>query len=352
MRILRGWTAYALAWLPPAILYGVAIATQPDGSTLWQGILSGCVLMGAGALGGVLVWRLSGRVPYPGKPSARFLGIHVLAALLYSAAWFGSLLGWLLLVAGSYVAGIVLRQAGIWQFLTGLYVYGLIAGFSYLLRTQKHLREREAAAARAQAAAARAQLQAVRAQLNPHFLFNALHAVSALVRTDAAAADRALERLGELLRRTLDHTQHDLVPLDEEWSFVRGYLELEQLRLGKRLRLELSMDPAALAVQVPPLVLQPLVENAVQHGVAGRPEGGVVQVSALRRNGVLTLRVSDDGPGALAEAASTSGGFGLEGVRQQLQGRFGERAQFKVETAPNAGFAVTITLPAENAIDS
>jgi LytS/YehU family sensor histidine kinase len=241
----------------------------------------------------------------------------------------------------------VLQQAGLWQFMTGTYVYGLLAGVSYLLRTQRQLRERETAAARAEAAAAQAQLQVLRSQLQPHFLFNALHAVGSLVRSDPAAADRAIERLGELLRHSLDHGSHETVPLGQEWDFVQNYLDLEQLRLGDRLRLDCQLEAAALEVPVPPFLLQPLVENAVRHGIAHRPEGGTIRVTAARRNGSLHLHISDDGAAEAAPRNTAGTGLGLEGVRQQLEARYGARAQLQVERMPGGGFAVRLSLPLE-----
>ncbi len=343
-RRVRPWLLYALAWVPPTLLYAVAVSLQGE-TTWWQALVSGVVIMGAAALVGVAVWWLSGRLPFPGRSRIVFAAVHLLAALLYAAFWVGIVLGWLYLVAGAEVAAFVMRQAGIWQFSTGLYVYGLIAGVSYLVRTQNQLREKETAAARAEAAAAQAQLQTVRANLNPHFLFNALHAVGALVRTDAAAADRAIEQLGGLLRRSLDHSARESVPLGQEWEFVKSYLELEQLRLGERLRVECDLEPGALDVPVPPFLLQPLVENAVRHGIAARPEGGTIRVQAARRNGALTLRISDDGPARSAERTAAGTGFGLEGVRQQLDARYGTRATLHVDRSEQGGFAVTLTLP-------
>jgi two-component system LytT family sensor kinase len=338
----RGWTLYALAWLPAVFLYSLSTSAQPD-VTWWQATIAGVVLMGYAALAGVLVWRLAGRVT-PVRPYIRFALVHSAAAVLYSASWLGVLIGYLALVAPAGVARQVLREAGLWQFSTGIYVYALLAGFFYLVRTQRQLREREAAAARAESAAAHAQLQTLRAQLNPHFLFNALHAVGALLRTDPAGAERALERIGDLLRRSLDHTARDLVPLGQEWEFVRGYLELEQLRHGDRLRLEYTLDPLALSVPVPALVLQPLVENAVRHAIAPRPQGGTIRIQAARANGTLTLVVADDGPGAQPRQRGRAG-FGLEGVRAQLEGRYGAAAQMTIETETGHGFKVTLSIP-------
>ena len=338
----RGWALYALAWLPAVFLYALSTSAQPD-VTWWQATVSGVVIMGYAALAGVLVWRLTGRIT-PERPYIRFALVQLAAAVLYAASWVAVLIGYLRLVATVDVALQVLRDAGLWQFSTGLYVYALLTGFFYLIRTQRRLREREASAARAESAAAQAQLQTLRAQLNPHFLFNALHAVGALVRSDPATAERALERIGDLLRRSLDHTARELVPLGQEWEFVRGYLELEQLRLGDRLRLHCALDPLALSVPVPALLLQPLVENAVRHGIATQTEGGTIRLQAARANGTLTLVVADDGPGAAPQLHARAG-FGLEAVRAQLQGRYGDGAQMKVETAPGCGFAVTLTIP-------
>lgn len=338
----RGSALYALAWLPAVFLYALSTSAQP-GVNWWQATVSGVVIMGYAAAAGVLVWRLTGRIA-PARPYVRFALLQLGAAVLYSASWLAAMIGYLRLVAPADVALQVLREAGLWQFSTGLYVYALLTGFFYLIRTQRQLREREAAAARAESAAAQAQLQALRAQLNPHFLFNALHAVGSLVRSDPAAAERALERIGDLLRRSLDHTARELVPLGQEWEFVRGYLELEQLRLGDRLRLDCALDPRALSVPVPALVLQPLVENAVRHGIATRPQGGTIRIQASRANGTLTLVVADDGPGATPQAAGRVG-FGLEAVRAQLEGRYGNAAHMRVETAAGRGFAVTLTIP-------
>ncbi|MGH7470083.1 MAG: sensor histidine kinase [Longimicrobiales bacterium] len=340
----RPWLWYALAWTPPWLLYAVAVSVQPE-TTWWHGLISSLVIVGAAALGGVLVWQLSGRVSFPGRSRIRFALIHLSASMVYGAFWLGVMQGWLVLVATREIAAMVMRQAGLWQFSTGIYVYGLIAGVSYLLRTQRQLRERETATARAEAAAAHAQLHSLRSHLQPHFLFNALHAVGSLVRTDPAAADRAIEQLGGLLRHALDHSHRESVPLGKEWEFVLSYLALEQLRLGERLRLDCDLEPAALDVLVPPFLLQPLIENAVRHGIAHRPEGGTIRVSAQRRNGTLALQISDDGA-ATADPRLTAGtGFGLEGVRQQIDALYGGRGVLNVQRLASGGFAVTLNLP-------
>jgi sensor histidine kinase YesM len=227
------------------------------------------------------------------------------------------------------------------------WLYGLVAGVSYTVHTQRQLGDQQLAAARAQASAREAQLRALRAQLNPHFLFNALHSLSSLVRHDTAAAEQALERLGQLLRYALDDRVGEDVALAEEWDFARHYLDLEALRLGKRLRVSVDLQPEALDCVVPPFLIQPLVENAVRHGISPRPQGGCVSVRAHIEDGRLVLRVSDDGVGAARDALEDAEGLGLRALRLRLEARFNGASGMRFDTTPGAGFAATVTLPAQ-----
>jgi sensor histidine kinase YesM len=221
----------------------------------------------------------------------------------------------------------------------GTWLYLVVAGLSYAIRAQRRVRTQEAAAAEAHLLAQQAQLAALRAQVNPHFLFNALHSVGALVASDPSRADEALERLGDLLRYTLGTEEE--VPFAHEWKFTEDYLAFERLRLGDRLKVDARAEPESLEVLVPPLILQPLVENAVRHGIAGRPRGGRVELRARVDGERLVLRVTDDGPGA---DGAGHDGVGLASVRRRLDLRYGSRATLTVD-ALAAGFAVSIGMP-------
>jgi LytS/YehU family sensor histidine kinase len=227
----------------------------------------------------------------------------------------------------------------------GSWLYLMIAGLSYSIRAHRRVRAEEAAAADARVLAQQAQLVALRAQINPHFLFNALHSVGSLVTSDPIRADRAIECLGDLLRYALGTDGE--VHLAQEWKFTQDYLAFEQLRLGERLRVDAKADDAALAILVPPLILQPLVENAVRHGVADRPEGGCIEVRARAEGGRLALRVADDGCGS---HAPNGDGLGLGSVRRRLAALYGDRATVSVDNL-QPGFAVTVSLPLEPADD-
>ena len=199
---------------------------------------------------------------------------------------------------------------------------------------------------RAERQASLARLRAVTAQMNPHFLFNALHSLSALVRRDAISAERALERLGGLLRYGLD-SGDELVSLEQEWAFARDYLEMEALRLGSRLTVSTEMASDALDVLVPPFVLQPLVENAVRYAVNPFPAGGRIAIRAAVQEARLVVEVRDWGPGADPGALVDAHGVGIRGVRAQLEAHYGHEARLEMERPEGGGFQVRLVLPAD-----
>jgi two-component sensor histidine kinase len=191
-----------------------------------------------------------------------------------------------------------------------------------------------------------AQLHALQAQLHPHFLFNALNTVSACVHRDPHAAERMIARLSELLRGSLDTSATHEVPLAEELRLLESYLEIEQARFEDRLRVRWSIDPASREARVPHLILQPLVENAVKHGIGPRSAPGTVQVSAARERGELRLEVRDDGLGVPAGFAwEGRAGVGLANTRARLRQLYGDRHRFALEGAPGGGVVVSISIP-------
>jgi sensor histidine kinase YesM len=195
--------------------------------------------------------------------------------------------------------------------------------------------------------AARSELKALKAQINPHFLFNALNSISALVSIDPDAAQRTLERLAGIFRGTLLASENETVPLWKELELVDAYLEVERARFGRRLTVREDVAENARDVEVPPLILQPVVENAVRHGISPRVEGGTVRIEARRDAGSLVLAVEDDGPGV--EAAdleqALAGGYGLRNVRDRLNTKFGDGPWFRVEGGRGRGMRVELRIP-------
>jgi len=224
-----------------------------------------------------------------------------------------------------------------------IFFYGAILAVSHVLRYYRQFRERELRSAELEAKLAQTQLQILKMQLHPHFLFNTLNAISALIHKDVELADRMIARLGDLLRTTLENANKQEVALEEELEFINPYLEIEQARLGSRLTVQMHIDPSVLAARVPNMILQPLVENAIRHGIAPRAEPGTLEIEAGRENGCLRLAVKDDGPGL--PPSKLVQGIGLANTRARLEKLYGPNQRLELISKPGRGLQVGITIP-------
>jgi sensor histidine kinase YesM len=225
-----------------------------------------------------------------------------------------------------------------------VFFYWAIVAVAMMLRYYRQVRERELLASQLEAKLAQTQLQILRMQMQPHFLFNTLNAISALIHQDVELADRMIARLGDLLRATLDSAHQQEVPFQQELDFIQPYLEIEKARLGARLTVDFCIDPAARDALVPSLILQPLVENAIRHGIAPRPGPGRIHIQAARANGSLQLAVADSGPGLPCTVADAKG-IGLANTRARLEKLYGAAQQLELTNGPDGGLRVGITIP-------
>lgn len=199
---------------------------------------------------------------------------------------------------------------------------------------------------------AQAQLRALKMQLHPHFLFNTLHSISSLVLEDPPKANSMIARLGDFLRLTLENSNQQLVSLKEETEFLRCYLEIEQVRFGDRLMVALELEPQTLSAQVPHLILQPVVENAIQHAVAPRATRGHINIEAKRRNNLLRLEVRDNGPGIISNGdLLEKKGVGLSNVRARLHQIYGPDFRFELMNARDGGLTVAMEIPFQRETD-
>jgi signal transduction histidine kinase len=199
---------------------------------------------------------------------------------------------------------------------------------------------------------AQAQLRALKMQLHPHFLFNTLHSISSLVLEDPAKANSMIAQLGDFLRLTLENSDQQLVSLKEETEFLRCYLEIEQVRFGDRLTVALELEPQTLSVRVPHLILQPVVENAIQHAIAPRATRGHINIEAKRLNNLLRLEVSDNGPGiASNNALLGTEGVGLSNVRARLHQIYGSDFRFELMNGRDGGLTVVMEIPLQREAD-
>lgn len=219
---------------------------------------------------------------------------------------------------------------------------GIVAAW-YAVTYYRDLQERRLETAELATLLQQAQLQALRSQLNPHFLFNTLHSIAELVHENPRLAEQMLLRLSELLRKALHSSGAPEVSLAEELDFVKGYLEIEQLRLGDRLSVSWDIAPDALTARVPSLLLQPLIENAIQHGIAPSTRPGALAIRARRDGDCFEVQVHDNGPGLAVNGSDRRGGIGLANTSDRLQRLYGERQRF--ELINDHGLRVNVRLP-------
>ena len=219
--------------------------------------------------------------------------------------------------------------------------WGVLAA-TYALAYYRRNQERDLRALQLEARLAQTRLQVLEMELQPHFLFNTLNAVAALVHKDPDTAERMIARLGDLLRLTLKSDQQE-VSLEEELQLLDRYIDIEKTRFRGRLQVELAVEPQTLQARVPRLLLQPLVENAIRHGVARSASGGSITVSAASSAHALQLRIADDGPGIGKDAQKT--GIGLSNTRERLRQLYGDRHTLDLVNRADGGLLVQVTIP-------
>lgn len=228
-----------------------------------------------------------------------------------------------------------------WNFL----IYSVLVGGLIAYDLEREARAKELRAYELEARLAEARLETLKAQLRPHFLFNTLNAISAFVEKDPKVARRMTAHLGDLLRHSLESAHRKEVPLAEELKTVDDYLAIQQIRFAGRLVIERDVAPEALGASVPGFLLQPLVENAVEHGLLGKPGGGRILLRAERSDGSLRLTVRDDGVGLPSSWKEQGSGFGLKNVAERLEALYGEKGRLSLENGAGAGVTVTVTIP-------
>jgi hypothetical protein len=286
-----------------------------------------------------VVFILAGRIGFDRRHILRCIGLHALTGLILSVAHSLVYVTILAIMFGSGENMLWRKMAGSLQ--GNLLIYATMAGIVIASRAYYRLNARELEAARLETRLAEAETAALRAQLQPHFLFNALNAISALVRSEPLKAERMIARLGDLLRLSIDGHRGPETTLGDELAFTNAYLAIEETRMGDRLTMVRDIAPETLTARLPSLLLQPLVENAVRHGIAPLPEGGTITLTARLAEGHLHLSVLDNGAGA----TEVSEGVGLSNSRRRLERQCLASHTFIITTAPGKGFRVDIGIP-------
>jgi two-component system, LytTR family, sensor kinase len=297
-----------------------------------------------------LILGLARRFPIEKKNWPRALLLNILASIFFSTF---SLLIYVFVYkymiadgAKPYSVLESYRNLIVAELHAGILIYWAIFGINHTIDYYLKYRDRELRASQLETQLAQARLDSLKMQLHPHFLFNTLNTISILMLEDPKAANNMLVRLSDLLRIALENDAANEVSLKQEIDFLENYLEIERMRFQDRLTIRMKIDPAALDARVPNLILQPLVENAIRHGIAGRAAAGLIEISAERVNGRVLLQVRDDGPGLREESGKDSRKkIGLSNTRARLEQLYGEDQSFELESGNGRGTIVTVTIP-------
>jgi two-component sensor histidine kinase len=348
---------YLLIWAPIFIIHMVAVQTDGQLNRAFDPLVALVAVLrnlGTQFCLLLLLWPLTGWMERRGFSGVTQVLVHLVLALSFAVVCYASL--WLLMVLQYGFASAEKARGNwfIWMIQWGAMMYAVAAGGFTAWRAVQRALAQTAAAEHAQTLLARTELAALRNKLNPHFLFNTLHSILALVRKDAKRAESALFMFSDMLRYILDtereagHSGSDIVQLRDELAFTEQYLQLEALRLGERLQLDWQVSDEALSASVPALTVQPLVENSIKHAFNPHSRPGRLQVHVNVQGQRLLIRVADDGPGCTLQADGSppeGSGLGLRTVLRRLRLRYGAAAELALDSQPGAGFAVRLNLP-------
>ncbi len=343
-----GWTLIGLFFISPMVAQ--ALATQAE--IPWGQVLSSFLDWYIWGLLFPLIWWVSQSYPLERAKLLSRLPIHLACGLIVSLIFVV-----LMLVKSSLLTGLGRGELtfeslqGLPGYMLGgielfLLPYFAIVAFLHAVSYYNKYRERQLKSTRLEAQLALAHLDMLKMQLQPHFLFNTLNAISALMHRDVDAADRMISLLSDLLRFSLEKDDRHQVPLSSELEFLNRYLAIEKIRFRDRLMVDLDIDTECLAAQVPRLILQPLVENSIKHGIAMRSAAGHVGIRGRRIGDQLQIQISDDGPGLTG--AEIRKGIGLANTHARLEQIYGDDGhRFELQNGPDGGVLVRLEIPFE-----
>jgi len=344
------WTLIGLVFA--AVSYGVALSQNDKRFGITAALKLNLVLFYLWGVFSPLILRFCRRFRVEFRRlSIRNLMVHVPAVVLFAAVHETLLLAILWSITPSArgepatLTDYYARHFG-YGFYIDLIIASLIVIGAHALLYYDDFRASELQQSSLKTELAQAQLRALKMQIHPHFLFNTLHSISSLVLEDPPKANSMIARLGDFLRLTIENSEQQLVTLKEETEFLRCYLDIEQVRFGDRLTVVFALEAQTLSAQVPHLILQPVVENAIQHAIAPRVARGHISIEAKRLDSLLRVTVSDNGPGLTSNAiAPAKKCVGLTNVRTRLQQLYGSDFRFELTNGGNGGLNVVVEIP-------
>jgi two-component system sensor histidine kinase AlgZ len=336
---------YLLAWVPLGGILMYLLVRAGEGWVVAAALTAPLCLVYAFLC--LAAWYPCRATPLESSGFVKLLLTHFTAAMVLSTLWVQVAKGLAVaLTRWGGFAGLEERAARYLALLwvAGVLLYVLSVTFHYVLLAEQASRLAQERALEARVLARDAELKALRAQVNPHFLFNCLHSISALTSVDSGKAREMCILLADFLRTTLRVGGQEAITIQEELALIRGYLAIEKVRFGARVKMEEQVEDGALGVLLPPLLLQPLVENAIRHGIANLPEGGVIGLSVQRAQDLVSIVVENSFDPDTPSKLKT--GLGLDNVRRRLHARYGDEASVAFGADGNV-FSVKLCLPAQ-----
>ncbi|MBN2008370.1 histidine kinase [candidate division KSB1 bacterium] len=292
------------------------------------------------------IWHICRKIPFERFPKIIFGLIHYLLALLVSGLWLFLAYGGWYLAAGDVVFEMVnFYQIIGWQFLFGIVQYVLVISISYTVIYYRNLKQIQLAEVELKVLMRDAELKALKLQMNPHFLFNTLNSVSALVTENPQGARTMIARLSELLRMSLEHHDELIVPLETELEFARTYISIEQIRFGNRMKYNEDIEDGLQTWPVPSMVFQPLLENAVKYGIANNIKGGDIRLQVKHQDSKLVCKITNPIAPTYSDVDSTSTGTGLENIRQRFARLYGDSYIMETQFSSGNEFEIVLILP-------
>ena len=335
-----------LAWTFWIVFYTIVFKFQAD--IHWGGaFIASANTYYIYAILSIGIWLVCKRIPFDRFPLFMLIGIHFFLSIFVSVLWLSMMYGLWYLAEGEIIFEVIgFRSIIGWQFLFGVITYLLIAGLFYTIIYYRQFREKELKEAELKLLTRDAEFKALKMQINPHFLFNALNSINALVTQDPKEARSVIGQLSDLLRISLETREKRLAPLEEELAFVHLYLDIERVRFGDRMKYEERIDDSLLSLPFPTMVLQPLIENAVKHGIAEKRGKGKITLEIGRRMDRVECFVSNTVSHARGiKRSSASNGTGLENLRRRLDLLYGAEYSYYAGLKDRIVYEATLSFP-------
>lgn len=300
------------------------------------------------ALLSIPLWYFCKRLPFDKSRIFWFFGVHLFGSVLFSGIWLTSsyLVHWVMMPTYAFKA-LWAQAVYFWQFLDGLTKYGLLAGIFYTINFYKKFKEKELRETQLSLLTKNMELQNLKSQINPHFLFNALNSVNALIAKDPEKARTMNAKLAQLLRYSLDGYERKFVTVKEELDFIHNYLAVEKVRFGDKLQIHEDVNPQTLESEIPSMLLQPIVENAIKHGISRQARRGVLKIHISQKDGLLHVQITNTGRRVSEKELSRilEKGIGLQNTHERLKRIYGETSGLELQSLNPNLFSVSIKIP-------